>query len=407
MEISVIIPVYNAERYLRRCLDSVLAQEFKEMEVICIDDGSTDNCPQILEEYANKDKRIRVIRKENSGLVSARKTGIQAASGKYTGYVDSDDWIEPEMYKELYRVAEQYQADLVCSGHIWEKNTKLYCYDGFAEGMYRGEELRNLKSKIFFYDRERIYGIRPHLVSKLFKTSILKKVQMTIPDEVSDCEDWLCMVAYILESSAVYVLKKAFYHYIYHGESMSHRENLHYLDNIGRVYRTFRSMYSHPNFSKNLQVQCELYITKMVLHGLNECMGFSVSDLMRVNPVWIERFPVNSKIVLYGAGRLGKIYYRQIMADNMGRLQLCGWVDRNFQQMERNPGRIEPPEYLRTADYDYVLLALMDRQPAEEAREQLISCFGVAPEKIVWLEQPEIFWEYAEAAGVLRKRSGI
>ncbi len=402
MELSVIIPVYNMERYLRRCLDSVLAQEFKDMEIICVDDGSTDKSPQILAEYAGRDNRVRVIRKENGGLVAARKTGIQAAAGKYTGYVDSDDWIEPEMYKVLYGIAEQYRCDLVCSGHIWEKNGQLECYDGFEEGLYQGEGLRNLKSQIFFYETDRVYGIRPHLVSKLFKTSILKKVQQSVPDEVSDCEDWLCTVAYVLESSSVFVLKEAFYHYIFYGESMSHRENLHYLEDIGRVYRIFRSMFSHPDFSEKLRMQCELYITKMVLRGLNECMGFSVPDIMRVNPGWIEKFPVNSGIMLYGAGRLGKIYYRQIMSDRKKRLRLCGWVDRNYQNMKGYPVEITSPEYLKSADYDYILLALMDRQPADAAREQLIRRLEVPQEKIIWLEQPEIFWEYAEAAGLVR-----
>ena len=103
VKISVIIPVYNTERHLRRCLDSVLAQTLREIEVICVDDGSTDSSPVILRHYAEKDRRIHLIRKENGGVVSAREAGLKAAVGEYTGFVDSDDWIEPWMYEKLYQ----------------------------------------------------------------------------------------------------------------------------------------------------------------------------------------------------------------------------------------------------------------------------------------------------------------
>ena len=89
--LSVIIPVYNTEKYLPRCLDSVINQTLREIEILCVDDGSTDSSPSVLQDYARRDPRIRVIRKENGGLVSARKAGIQEAKGTYIGYVDSDD----------------------------------------------------------------------------------------------------------------------------------------------------------------------------------------------------------------------------------------------------------------------------------------------------------------------------
>ena len=103
--VSVIVPVYNTERYLAKCLDSIIAQTMRDIEIICVDDGSTDSSLEILTAYAGKDARIRVIHKENGGLVSARKAGIKAARGTYIGYVDSDDWIEPRMYERLYECA--------------------------------------------------------------------------------------------------------------------------------------------------------------------------------------------------------------------------------------------------------------------------------------------------------------
>ena len=106
-KISVIVPVYNVENYLRRCVDSIINQTYKNLEIILVDDGSPDNCPVICDEYAQKDSRIKVIHKENGGLSSARNCGMDMATGEYIGFVDGDDWIESDMYKFLIENAEK------------------------------------------------------------------------------------------------------------------------------------------------------------------------------------------------------------------------------------------------------------------------------------------------------------
>lgn len=402
MLLSVIIPVYNTKDTIPRCMDSVLGQKISDMEIICVDDGSTDGSGEVLKRYAALDSRVKVIRQANAGLVSARKRGIRSATGKYAGYVDSDDWIEPDMYGTLCRIAGQYGADMVSSGYILEKGMQVEYCDGFPEGLYRNESLDALRSQIFFREEERETGIRPSLCCKLFLTSLLREVQTAIPDEVTNCEDRLCTAAYMLEAESVYILKNAFYHYVFHKDSMSRRNDPYYLDKIGRVYRAFCAMYPHPRFSERLRIQCELYIISKVMEGLNSYMGFPVLDLMWIDYRWIERFPDHSKIVLYGAGRLGRVYYRQIMSGRTGKIELAGWVDRDYQKLAGYPGEIDSPELLRHIEFDYVLLALADREPAEEVRRHLTEAFGIEPGKIVWLLQHEIFWEYAEAAGLIR-----
>lgn len=111
-EISIIVPVYKVEPYLRKCLDSILAQTFTNFEVILVDDGSPDNSGKICDEYAIKDSRVRVIHKENGGLSSARNAGIDIAQGKYLGFVDSDDYIAEDMYEVLYENLKFYDADI-------------------------------------------------------------------------------------------------------------------------------------------------------------------------------------------------------------------------------------------------------------------------------------------------------
>ena len=116
--ISLIIPVYNVEKYLARCLDSVINQTFKDLEIICIDDGSTDNSSDILQNYALKDERIVVIRQANAGLSAVRNVGISRAKGEYICFIDSDDWIDFDFCEKLYNSAEKHSADIAVAGII-------------------------------------------------------------------------------------------------------------------------------------------------------------------------------------------------------------------------------------------------------------------------------------------------
>ena len=104
-KISVIVPVYKVEKYLDKCVESIVNQTYKNLEIILVDDGSPDNCPAMCDEWAEKDERIRVIHKENGGLADARNAGMDIATGDYIGFVDSDDWIEPNMYEVLLKNA--------------------------------------------------------------------------------------------------------------------------------------------------------------------------------------------------------------------------------------------------------------------------------------------------------------
>lgn len=126
--ISIIVPVYKVEAYLEKCINSILNQTFSEFELILVDDGSPDKCPQICEEYAKKDFRIKVIHKENGGLSDARNAGIEIAKGKYMGFVDSDDYIAPDMYDSLYRLITENGCDIAVCGavNVGENDEAVY-----------------------------------------------------------------------------------------------------------------------------------------------------------------------------------------------------------------------------------------------------------------------------------------
>ena len=166
--ISVIVPVYNMEKYLKRCVDSILAQEYENLEIILVDDGSKDSSPKMCDAYAGQDERIRVIHKENGGLSDARNAGLAVAKGSFIGFVDSDDWIEPGMYRNMYEAATKYQAEVVVCRYAEVYADRVV--DGSSNDIV--ELTREEVLNIFICEHSQ-YKIYNSVWSKLFKREII------------------------------------------------------------------------------------------------------------------------------------------------------------------------------------------------------------------------------------------
>ncbi len=398
-ELSIIVPVYNTEKYLPRCLDSIIGQSLKDIEIICIDDGSTDSSPVILQNYAKKDSRIHIIRKPNGGLVSARKAGVREAKGKYIGYVDSDDWIDPTMYETLYNCAESNQADMVSSGYFFEGNYITVHYDGVPEGLYDAKSIGSLREKAIYNVETWDVGIRGSLCCKLFLAEKFRAVQLSIPEEISMSEDKLCVISFLLSCSRVYVQWKAFYHYIIHRESMVNMPDCRYLLKVNAVYQYLITLYGHPFFTKTMRLQAELYITEMLYKGINSRLGFENRDLFWVDPYWLNGIPHGSKVALYGAGGLGHAYKRQL--GSRGDLTYAGCTDFGWEKFKGGPMEVIPPEDLPQTGYDVLVITIKNPGKAQEVRRQLEG-IGIPGHKILWFEQKEIYWKYAEVNGWIK-----
>lgn len=203
--ISIIVPVYNTGKFIEQCLNSILQQSYSNLEIILIDDGSTDNSGKICDNYAKKDKRIKVIHQPNKGVSFARNLGITVSKGKYIGFVDSDDSINKEMFMRLYSNMMLYNADISMCGYcnILEKND----LDENIERKILSKD--ELIKEIFFYD-----NIRGYLYNKLYKSEICKRAK--IPEELNICEDlyYLCEIItnemkIIYDSSKLYYLRES------------------------------------------------------------------------------------------------------------------------------------------------------------------------------------------------------
>ncbi len=397
--VSVIVPVFNTARYLRQCLDSLVNQTLKEMEFICVDDGSTDGSGEILDMYAEKYPSIKVIHKKNGGVVSARRRGEAAANGAYIGYVDSDDWVEPDMYRELYGCATENQVEMVTSGCYMEGNYTSELYDGAEGGLYEAEEMPKLRENTIYCMQKKDLGLRGSLCYKLFSKKLLERGQFQIPEDLSMSEDKMQMLTCILECRSAYVLKKAWYHYRINPASATHSGNPSYLLCVDGVYQYIRTLYSHPNFTSPMRQQAELYIIEMLLAGINTRLGFQTRNLLWFDPCWLEAVPAGSRVILYGSGEAGRKYRTQLLEKACH--VYAGCIDFEYARLLEDPLQIQSPAVLSSMDYDYIVITVKNPMKAQQIRKSLEE-LGVEPAKILWFEQRDLFWRYAEAEGLLK-----
>ncbi len=213
--LSIVVPVYKTEKYIRQCLDSILLQEYKDFELILVDDGSPDNSGAICDEYAKKDKRIKVVHKKNEGLRSAVKLGVSLSHGEYLTFVDSDDWLELNMYKDMMELINLYALDCVICNYkyFFEKTGEYKSADfGIAEGLYADENIKKFYEKLLpsFEDRRYIAGAR---WNKIFKKEKVASVISDARDDVTMAEDTMVTHRALLECGRVYFLNKDLYIY--------------------------------------------------------------------------------------------------------------------------------------------------------------------------------------------------
>lgn len=226
--VSVIIPIYNVEKYLDRCIESVVNQTYCNLEIILVDDGSPDNCPQMCDEWAARDSRIKVVHKQNAGLGMARNTGIDHATGSYICFFDGDDYVEPELVEKAYHAAVEYDADMVCFGmnHIdssgnlvaksWPRNT---------EKVYFAEQVQNVFLPKMISPNPATgesCDIPFSACSKLFSMrSICRNNWRFVSEREIISEDFYSVLKLFSDIETVCVLQHGYYNYCQNNASLS------------------------------------------------------------------------------------------------------------------------------------------------------------------------------------------
>lgn len=215
IKISIIVPIYNGEKYISNTLDSILNQTLENIEIIVINDGSTDNSKNILDSYSKKSDKVRVIHQENKGVSATRNNGILSANGEYIGFVDADDLIDPDMYKKLYEKAVSNNADIAICGFIEEDLSgnilREYEYQ-YSDTILRDSDIRNSFKTCLNTKREPLGGAP--IWNKIFKKDILIENNILIDESITVGEDFCLNIRCFDKARTVVGTKEKLYHYM-------------------------------------------------------------------------------------------------------------------------------------------------------------------------------------------------
>lgn len=262
--VSIIVPVYNVEKYLVKCLDSICSQTLKDIEIICVNDGSTDGSLKILEEYQKKDERIRIITQSNQGLSAARNTGLEIATGKYIGFVDSDDFISLNMYEDLYNTIVKYDTDVVICNHFSMVNNSI---TGGSKHVYNQDGLLKTE-KEYIYNLLKDESIQNFVWSRLYKMEVLDGVRFRVGRVF---EDVYLSVDLLGRINSAYYLNEPLYCYrIREGSITSSLDDKGLEDSINSVCLMFSSVKERFPDLLNLNVFYSLKLLAYMMSRYNK-----------------------------------------------------------------------------------------------------------------------------------------
>lgn len=382
--ISVIVPIYNTSKYLDKCIGSIVNQTYSRLQVILVNDGSTDESIDICREWEKKDNRIEVVDKENGGLVSARIAGLRVAKGKYVGFVDSDDYIDVMMYEKLKETKEETGASFVYCGlrNCYETMGGVRVTDdnipqisGVFEITDRGIDF--LKRHIFMpFEDERVYA--GGVCLGIYDREFISEAYLHIPISCSQGEDFICQVWMIINSNKICFLNDAYYYYNIRNDSISHGKNYNKYIEISNMIQTIENICNEYGILNQLKEAIESY--------MNRVMILEVNNLNKQLNMELYHFPDESKlmgkkVIIYAAGEVGQSYLKQLKANP--EINIVMQVDKSIRK-----NGIQSPDKILEADYDILVIAVGRKSIAMDIKYELIN-MGINKEKIMW-DLPEL-----------------
>ena len=441
--ISVVVPVYGIDRYIGICIESILNQTYRNLEVVLVDDGSKDRSSEICDLYASKDLRIKVIHKENGGLVSARKAGLAASTGSIISCVDGDDWVGPEFIEKMYMSMESAGADMVCAGQtrvLFDQSVRLI--NAIPAGVYEGERLEKLRSEMLSFGSYYRPGITTYVWNKLFRREILYDVQMAVDERISIGEDAAVTYPALLKCSRVVVTEHTDYHYRQREDSML-KQTAGFSNELGKLRVLYDYLMSWKDGAMGLPVQSGAHSgnlsaneTQSVrpdsygtpakprkygnaalrqstagndsgqdIHSLSEPAGMAALHLEEQITDFVlsicimrsgGRLPEDDystydkayfgkRVVICSAGTFGQQLVNRFR--ETGHCKVVGWLDDDYWEYRRCCMNVDPIEHIREMEFDYVLIASVDTDFSGRMIRRLAE-FGVSRRRILTVSVP-------------------
>ena len=380
--ISVIVPIYMIDRYVGLCIESIINQTYKNLEIILVDDGGKDRSPEICDLYKRKDGRIKVIHKPNGGLVSARKAGLQQSNGEYIAYVDGDDWIGPGFIEGLYTAASTSGADMVCAGFTRDLFSRSASFTNtLPSGIYEGEKLqelwKNMASSGLYYRP----GISTYVWNKLFKREILLDPQSRVDNRISIGEDGAVTYPALLSCSRVAVIDNVAYHYRQREDSML-KQSAGYSTEAQKLLYLYEYLMRWAEKTPK-----ELVIREQVIdYVLSIAIMRSGGRLPQDDYSTFDTAYYGKDVVIYSAGTFG-----QQLVNRFRETEHCNvvaWIDDDYWEYRRCCLDVDPVQSVSSLSYDYILIATVDRLVAERAERRLMD-LGVSRDKMLTITVPD------------------
>lgn len=381
--ISVIVPIYNVEPYLDECILSIRNQTYKNLQIILVDDGSTDFSGKICDKHALEDDRITTIHQENQGLVIARKKGLELADGEYVGFVDGDDYIEPQMYETLLLELCRAKADMI---HTFDLQNSGRYYKG-ATRVISLEENRIETLQNFINGK---LGILPSIWSKLFKKDFIREAYAFVKNDVCYGEDLVCICALLLIANKICILDKAFYHYRIRESSLSHSVGRENIRKEIMMYVNIYDVLKQFNICDIMETVMDSFLITHVIMGL-EHIGPHKNHIPRFYFPAPEKVQ-NKKILLYGAGAVGRDYYAQISC--YSNCEIVAWVDAHPEKYDYPYIELHDPDILSHISYDLVLVAVKSEEKYRDIEKELKNR-NISAGKIMWKKPADMLFEKA------------
>jgi glycosyltransferase involved in cell wall biosynthesis len=374
--VSIIIPIYGVELYLKQCIESVLSQTYQNLQIILVNDGSKDKCGEICDYYATKDTRIHIIHKQNEGLVNARKSGLAIAEGDYVTFVDGDDWVRENFIYNLVQPAIKYNTDFIIAGYIREfygKEDKII--PKLPIGYYSKEDLvenilpNALYNGIFFQ-----HGISTYVWNKLFKLTKLKHYLAIVDKNIVMGEDAALTYPYLFNCDNLYITDATDYLYRQRPNSI-----VKSVPNLKFEYSQLSLLFKHlkKHISKfihiDIEQQLKLYFYAQILIR----SGGVINDDIKTIP--FSNIDTAKDIVIYSSGSFGQHLISSIQKLNF--YNIISWLDEDHVESQIFGLEVNSIDYILEIDFDLVLIASIDEKYTNSAVSKLKN-LGISKDKI-------------------------
>jgi glycosyltransferase involved in cell wall biosynthesis len=379
--LSVIIPVYQAKKYLVECVSSVVNQSYKNIEIILVDDGSTDGSADMCDTLAIQYSGIKVVHINNRGPFVARKIGVELSTGNLVTFVDADDFVEQDAYAELIEIYEKYKPDIISYAYQTSKGSVSENY--YDEGYYNREEIEKYIMPTMMYDMEiNDRKLNPSVCCKIIKKNIYKAVTATIDEYINWGEDALVTYSAVCMAESVFVSHKVYYNYRSNMDSSMNKLSSNRIDELENWFAQIKRLLSQYDKKYGLDLQIEAYIRIFFEIFIKNRFDIDYVGVRYLFPY--SNIPYKSKIKIYGAGVVGKSYVWELLQSKYA--EIVGWYDKNAEEISNFAGVcIDNPKKIAEKDSDMILIAIQNENIVKNIRNELIE-LGINTDKIYWSE---------------------